>query len=796
MGAQFLVLTFVAAAASAANLKANDVGANFIFDQDRVIEQCDVLASEKLGTGNYTYCSLDPGWSAGYYGDEHGRIIYDDSKFDIPKLADHLHAQGLKLGLYVVPGAFQADLNKTILGTDTKIGDVCSGDEGLARCIFDYTRPEVQTWHDSVVKQFADWGADLIKLDYITPGSPDNGQKLPADQSAAVPAWRTAILRSGRPMRLDISWKLDRSPSYFSLWNANAESMRSDQDINNSVASTLVAWATVQRAIENYRQWIVAALDVFSDEDSKLRVRPDLDNLYAGNAASITGVSDAQRRTIMTHWITAGANLITGSDLTRLDHLGLELLTNKNALAVADFAATYPVQSRNPGTGGQDAKQLQAWIAGPEPTSGRAVVVLANYGPDRGQGGFGSAAAGRQKVSATWEDLGLDGNRAYKVTNVWTSEKQTTGEQGLWADLDEGESTLLWPSPDDLEAAFQKIAVGCPLASSDSTQQSDTIYNIITTYHRLLEQHPNLVALLGDSSNGEFALFLPVNSAWEEAPGRLVDAADAGVLAMHISAHFIDEAYLRSMTNVPTVHEPETSNGPQVFPIRIAEDGWTVDGAGRFTQPSIRASNGIIYCIDRVILPPASLRDVLRARGSYATLLRAMQVSGFDEEELATQRGRGGTLFAPSDQAFASLGPDALQFLTEDDEGKLYLKALLKLHFCPDNTFYTNLIWPKNNSGARRTSADRDQVYKGKMGMELSSALQGEDGASKLAVSITRYMSCITMAVNSALVVEQDIGGNDGVAQGIQDVLLPRGTVGKGSQDVVGKIKAALQPFL
>lgn len=357
------------------------------------------------------------------------------------------------------------------------------------------------------------------------------------------------------------------------------------------------------------------------------------------------------------------------------------------------------------------------------------------------------------------------------------------------------------PSPDDLEAAFQRISTSCPLASSDSSQQSDTIYNIITslpdasTYHRLLEQHPSLVALLGDSSNGEFTLFLPVNSAWEQAPGLVVDAADAGVLSMHISEHFIDETYLRSMTNIPTVHAPDTSNGPQVFPVRLDEDGWTVDRAGRFTQPSIRASNGIIYCIDRVILPPAPLRDVLRARGDFSTLLRAMKVSGFDEE-LAAQRGRGGTLFAPSDQAFATLGPEALRFLTEDDEGRPYLRALLKLHLCPKDTFYTNLVWPKNNSGARRTSADKDQVIKGKMGMELPSALRTGDEASKLAISVTRYMSCITVAVNSTPVVEQDIGGNDGVAQGIHDVLLLEGTVGKGSQDVVGKIKAALQPFL
>lgn len=248
-------------------------------------------------------------------------------------------------------------------------------------------------------------------------------------------------------MRLDISWKLDRSPKYFPIWNANSESMRSDQDINNGGESTFIHWATVQRAIDNYRQWIVAALGIFdgSSEEKTLRVYPDLDNLYAGNEGSITGVSDVERRTIMTHWITSGANLITGSDLARIDDLGMELLTSKDALAVADFAAQYPMQPRNPGTGGQDSKQLQAWIAGPS-SCGRAVVVLANYGPDQGQGGFGSKTLGKQIVSATWADLGLDAKARYTIKNVWTGEKMASGKV-VAAQLDEGESVLLWVSP-------------------------------------------------------------------------------------------------------------------------------------------------------------------------------------------------------------------------------------------------------------------------------------------------------------------------------------------------------------
>lgn len=284
-------------------------------------------------------------------------------------------------------------------------------------------------------------GVDFIKLDFVTPGSPENGQNLPTDQSACVPAWREAIRQTGRPMRLDISWKLDRTEKYFRIWDANAESMRTDQDINNSGEHTFIRWATVQRAIDNYRQYVVTALPLFNKSNNGLRVRPDLDNMYVGNAASITGVSDVQRRTIMTHWIATGANLITGSDLARIDALGLELMTNKAALAVADFAANYPMQPRNPGSGEQGAKQLQAWIAGPDST-GRAVLVLANYGPDQGQGGFGTSLPGKQTVSVMWAELGISGG-VQKVTNVWTGEDVTVGKDGISVTLDEGDSLLL-----------------------------------------------------------------------------------------------------------------------------------------------------------------------------------------------------------------------------------------------------------------------------------------------------------------------------------------------------------------
>lgn len=283
---------------------------------------------------------------------------------------------------------------------------------------------------------------DLIKLDYVTPGSPDNGGHLPANNSGSVIAYHNAIKGFGGAMRLDISWKLERNSTYLDIWEANADSMRTDQDINNSGSSSFVAWKTVQRAIENYRDFISGV--VAASDQPTLTIHPDLDNLYVGNNQSITGVSDSMRETIATHWIGAGANLISGSDMTKLDALGIQLLSAPNALNVAEFTAQYPMQPRNPGTGQNKSQQLQAWIAGPS-DNGTAVVVLANYGPDQGQGGFGTTYSGPQGVKVSWADLGIQGS--YHISNVWTGADLGVFNSSFNATLDEGESQLLMLTP-------------------------------------------------------------------------------------------------------------------------------------------------------------------------------------------------------------------------------------------------------------------------------------------------------------------------------------------------------------
>lgn len=281
-------------------------------------------------------------------------------------------------------------------------------------------------------------GVDFIKLDFVTPGSPDNGGHLVPDNSGAVIAYHKAIAQSGRQMRLDISWKLERNDTYYNIWRANADSMRTDQDINNGGSNNFTMWQTVQRAIDNYRQYIVLQIP----KNQSISIYPDMDNLFVENPQNVSGITDVERQSMTSHWIGAAANLIHGGDMTNIDDLGMKLATDSDAFAVADFSAKYPMQPRNPGSGGTEAMQLQAWIGGPS-SDGEAVVILANYGPAGPQAGFNTSITGVQTVKASMEDLGIDGS-SWAVFNVWDKTNSSVANGGpLSADLDEGESVLL-----------------------------------------------------------------------------------------------------------------------------------------------------------------------------------------------------------------------------------------------------------------------------------------------------------------------------------------------------------------
>jgi alpha-galactosidase len=262
----------------------------------------------------------------------------------------------------------------------------------------------------------------MIKLDYVTPGSDlGTGDRKPEDSSPAVAMYRQAIKNNAADIRLDISWRLDMHDASWNVWRDNADSVRVDRDINFD--SVPVAWGPIQRTVEQYRQFINREVLRESNSGQLIRVRPDMDNLMVGNKGSDKGLSaltDTQRYSQAILWIGAGANLITGSDLKHLDHIGEMLLSHQEVLDVASFTSNWPMVPRNPSDavqpgqpGGTGPYQLQTWIAGPNP-EGTAVVILSNLSEDQctdGECSYGTEWHDIHLVNITLADLGIGGDR-------------------------------------------------------------------------------------------------------------------------------------------------------------------------------------------------------------------------------------------------------------------------------------------------------------------------------------------------------------------------------------------------
>ena len=123
----------------------------------------------------------------------------------------------------------------------------------------------------------------------------------------------------------------------------------------------------------------------------------------------------------------------------------------------------------------------------------------------------------------------------------------------------------------------------------------------------------------------------------------------------------------------------------------------------------------------------------------------------------------GGTIFAPSNFAFAKLGPRINAFLFSS-YGEKYLKALLKYHVVANQTLYSDAYYKADVEGGR------GRIPKGVFHIDLPTLLDDK----YLSVDIGRYGRLITIKVNAfSRVVVSDGIAKDGVIQAVGNVLIP-----------------------
>jgi transforming growth factor-beta-induced protein len=165
------------------------------------------------------------------------------------------------------------------------------------------------------------------------------------------------------------------------------------------------------------------------------------------------------------------------------------------------------------------------------------------------------------------------------------------------------------------------------------------------------------------------------------------------------------------------------------------EEGVSINKNTKVTAADIKAKNGVIHVIDKVILPPTVV-SVALANSNFTTLVQAVVKAGLVD----ALNGAGPfTIFAPTNDAFSALftqlGISGVNDLTAEQ-----LVPILTYHVVSGNVLSTNLT-------------------AGEVG-----TLNGK----KISVNLTGGVK-----INNSTVVAADIQGSNGVVHVINQVLIP-----------------------
>ena len=382
-----------------------------------------VLAGFKLF--GWQYVVIDEGWymenpfganlaERKYLLDGNGILIPVPSRFPtsadgagFKPLATWVHKQGLKFGIHIVRGiprdAVKANL--PIAGTSFHATDAadlnspCGWDDGNWGVA---DNAAGQAYYDSMLKLYAGWGLDFIKVDCISdhPYRPTEIQQI-----------ATAIRKTGRPIVLSLSpgpTQLEHAAEVAEL----AQMWRITNDHWD-------AWSFPRHSGDD--EYPFGLRDEF-DRLAKWFTYahegnwPDADMLPWGWLGPHPGMGEArqsrltqdEQRTELTLWAIARSPLILGANLTKLDDFTRSLISNQSILFMnQNVTYSHPVDVASLGAGFENARVWRATINSPGARN------YAEYF------GFFNLDDKPVKLRVSWTQLGLDGKK-HLAQNMWS----------------------------------------------------------------------------------------------------------------------------------------------------------------------------------------------------------------------------------------------------------------------------------------------------------------------------------------------------------------------------------------
>ena len=324
-------------------------------NEDIIKAQADAMVSSGLKEVGYNFINTDDGFYGGR--DEEGNLLVHPVRFPngMKSLAEYIHSKGLNAGIYSDAG----------INTCASFWDNDTIGSGMG--LYGHELQDLTLY-------LQDWDYDFIKVDWC------GGEWMGLDEEVQY----THIANLARSIKPSVIFNICRW-QFPGIWATQvADSWRISGDIDNKFSSIL---AIIDL---NADLWKYASYGHYND----------MDMLQVGR-----GMSYEEDKAHFTMWAMMHSPLLLGNDLTKLSDETLEIITNKDIIALNQ--SNYVYQARRM----VDYGELEVW-AKPliDSMSGEVAVALLNRSNEV------------QSIKFALDQVGLDASANYTMTDLWSKE--------------------------------------------------------------------------------------------------------------------------------------------------------------------------------------------------------------------------------------------------------------------------------------------------------------------------------------------------------------------------------------
>ena len=354
------------------NTFGRDINEQLILDMARKISETG------LQSAGYDYIVIDDCWSLKQR-DKNGRLQPDPEKFPngMKAVADALHEMGFKFGMYGCAGTL-----------------TCDGYPGS----FDHEYVDAAT--------FAEWGVDFLKYDYCFHSNLIHGRYLYRRMGLALKNCGRDILFSA------CTWGNDDTAKWVRETGANM--WRSTPDVFDT-------WESVKKIIDAQSDILpYGGAGCFNDMDMMVV------GMRGKGNVGLEGLNDDQYRLHFSVWALLGSPLFIGCDIREADDATLNILKNKEVIAINQDSGCRQVMELHP----LWAPQIKAYARYLE--NGDIAV------------GFFNLSEKEQLLRYEFEELGVQEStgKTLMLHDVWSGEEFRLENCSIWRNMKPYETLL------------------------------------------------------------------------------------------------------------------------------------------------------------------------------------------------------------------------------------------------------------------------------------------------------------------------------------------------------------------